>query len=81
MHKRMECRFIIYSLFMAIQNSFFFFFWISIIHFWIFKNGYPKIHFWISKKSVDYWISIIRFLDIQKLIMDILKYIPIFGYP
>ena len=42
---------------------------------------YPKIHFWISKKSVDYWISIIKYLDIQKWIMDILKYTPIFGYP
>ena len=60
--------------------------WISKIQFWI-----SKMYFWISKidhntfldiqKSVDYWISIIRFLDIQKWIMDILKYTPIFGYP
>ena len=34
-------------------------FWISIIHFWISQNNYgcPKI---------DFWISIIRFVDIQK---------------
>ena len=27
---------------------------------------YIKIHFWISKSHAEYWISIIRFLDIQK---------------
>ena len=51
--------------------------------------GYPKKHpdFWISinqildiQNSVEYWIYVIRFMDIQKRIMDILKYTPIFGY-
>ena len=28
--------------------------------------GYPKIHFLISKNHAEFWISIIRFLDIQK---------------
>ena len=50
--------------------------------------GYPKIHFWISKNHDELWISIIRFLDIQKsnygspqisLFKDILKCI--LGYP
>ena len=27
---------------------------------------YIKIHFWISKSHAEFWISIIRFLDIQK---------------
>ena len=28
--------------------------------------GYPKIDFWISNIREDFWISIIRFWDIQK---------------
>ena len=27
---------------------------------------YIKIHFWIFKSHAEFWISIIRFLDIQK---------------
>ena len=33
------------------------------------------------QKALEYWISIIRFMDIQTWIMDILKYTPIIGYP
>ena len=42
--------------------------------YYLFLNAFLDI-----QKSVDYWISIIRFLDVQKWIMDILKYTPVFG--
>ena len=49
-------------------------FWISIIHFWISKIvflcifGYPKMNYGYPKieSHAEFWISIIRFLDIQK---------------
>ena len=36
-------------------------------------SGYPKIHFWISKNQAEFWISIIRFLDIHNSFLDIRK--------
>ena len=38
---------------------------------------YIKIHFWISKSHAEFWISIIRFLDIQKSVYFRI----LFGYP
>ena len=35
---------------------------------------YIKIHFWISKSHAEFWISIIRFLDIQKSVYFRISY-------
>ena len=56
--------------------------WLLDIHNSIF--GYPKMNYGYPEildiqKSVEYWISKIWLMDIQKRIMDILKYTPIFG--
>ena len=41
---------------------------------------YPLIELWITKTQVEYWISIIRFLDIHNSIYGYLKIVLNIGY-
>ena len=58
------------------QNNYGYYFWMSKTVFQDIQKsiyGYPKIHFWIAKNHSEFWISIIRFLDIYNSFLDIQK--------